>query len=76
VFGRGSVSAVPLDPGVMLSSRSIWHGADAQLRQPIVTIRTRSFETKVSQDDFRSGVAELSHYLVLGAPHRSVFEDR
>ena len=60
----------------MLSSRSIWRGTDAQLRQPIVTIRARSFETKVSQDDVRSGVAELSHYLVLGAAHRSVFQDR
>src|ERR1022692_2471946 len=53
----------------MLSSRSIWRGADAQLRQPI---RARSFETKVSQDDVRSGVEELSHYLVLGAAHRTV----
>jgi hypothetical protein len=29
----------PSTEGVMLSSRSIWHGADAQLRQPIVTMR-------------------------------------
>ena len=62
----------------MPSSRSIWGGTDAQFGQPIVTIRARSFETKVFQDEVRSGVAELSHYPSVGrsAPHRSVFQDR
>jgi hypothetical protein len=34
----------------MLSLRSIWREADVPLAA-IVTVRARSFETKVSQDD-------------------------